>query len=127
MAMACKMYSPVVTVKIPATTTHRQPPGTVARVALSGMSSRASQGSNGLSTIFQDGYDAFATLDIDRDGLADVLYTRGNSGEYDGLFWLRQERSEKPQAVFTSARDEDSRALPLPDSFMSKVVNWVLR
>jgi hypothetical protein len=71
-------------------------------------------------------YDAFAAMDVDRDGLLDVLYTRGNSGEYDGLYWLRQQRSEKPQAVFTSTRDEDSRALPLPDSIMSTVVNWFL-
>ena len=72
-------------------------------------------------------YDAFAAVDIDRDGLLDVLYTRGNSGEYDGLYWLRQERSENPQAVFTPTRDNESRALPLPDSFISRVVNWILR
>ena len=72
-------------------------------------------------------YDAFAAIDIDRDGLLDVLYTRGNSGEYDGLYWLRQKRSESPQPVFTPAHDSESRALPLPDSFLSKLINWVLK
>jgi hypothetical protein len=66
-------------------------------------------------------------IDLDGDGLLDVLYTRGNSGEYDGLYWLRQERSESPQAVFTPAREKESRALPLPDSFLSRAVNWILR
>jgi hypothetical protein len=72
-------------------------------------------------------YDAFYFLDVDGDGLDDVMSTRGNSGEYDGLFWLKQQRSQQPQPAFTPAREVDSRSLPLPDGFVTKFVHWLLQ
>ena len=72
-------------------------------------------------------FDAFYFLDVDGDGLDDVIATRGNSGEYDGLFWLQQQRSQQPQPVFTPAREEDSRSLPLPYGLLTKFVHWLLQ
>ena len=59
-------------------------------------------------------YDGFIPLDMDGDGDVDLVSTRGNSGTYDGVFWLEQLRTPAPQKAFTPARSEDSRALPLP-------------
>ena len=50
----------------------------------------------------------------DIDGDADVLGTRGNSEPYDGVIWLEQIRSSKPQQTFTPARIIDSQQLALP-------------
>lgn len=59
-------------------------------------------------------YDDFVARDLDGDGDVDFVATRGNSGEYDGVFWLEQRRSTAPQPAFVADRLEDSRALPLP-------------
>jgi len=59
-------------------------------------------------------YDQFIARDMDGDGDADLVGTRGNSGRFDGVFWLEQVRSDGPRAAFIPARSEDSRALPLP-------------
>ena len=59
-------------------------------------------------------YDAFIPRDMDGDDDIDFVATRGNSGIYDGVFWLEQVRTDKPAAAFTPARSEESRALPLP-------------
>jgi hypothetical protein len=59
-------------------------------------------------------YDGFIPRDMDGDGDVDLVSTRGNSGVYDGVFWLEQMRTPAPQKAFTPARGEDSRALPLP-------------
>jgi len=59
-------------------------------------------------------YDAFIPQDMDGDGDVDFVATRGNSGPYDGVFWLEQVRTAEPERAFTPARAEDSRALPLP-------------
>lgn len=59
-------------------------------------------------------YDAFIPQDMDGDGDIDFIATRGNSGAYDGVFWLEQVRADKPVNAFTPARKEDSRTLPLP-------------
>jgi hypothetical protein len=72
-------------------------------------------------------YDAFYFLDIDKDGLDDVLATRGNSGEFDGLFWLKQERSIDAQVSFAPAREADSRALALADDLLSRFAHWLLQ
>ena len=72
-------------------------------------------------------YDAFYILDIDKDGLDDVLATRGNSGEFDGLFWLKQERSIDAQVSFAPAREADSRALALADDLLSRFAHWLLQ
>ncbi|MGB3625367.1 MAG: VCBS repeat-containing protein [Henriciella sp.] len=63
-------------------------------------------------------YDGFVPLDMDGDGDTDLVSTRGNSGEYDGVFWLEQVRSQTARPAFTPARSQESRALPLPPS------NW---
>jgi hypothetical protein len=60
-------------------------------------------------------YDQYISHDMDNDGDIDLVATRGNSGEYDGVFWLEQRRSETPMPVFTPAREHDSDQLPLPD------------
>jgi len=59
-------------------------------------------------------YDGFIPRDMDGDGDVDLVSTRGNSGVYDGVFWLEQVRTPAPQKAFTAARSEDSRALALP-------------
>lgn len=64
-------------------------------------------------------YDGFIPVDMDADGDIDFVATRGNSGLYDGVFWLEQVRTAEPEAAFTPARAEDSRALPLPPD------NWI--
>ena len=60
-------------------------------------------------------YDQYISYDMDDDGDIDLIATRGNSGEYDGVFWLEQRRSKTPIPVFTPAREHDSLQLPLPD------------
>jgi len=64
-------------------------------------------------------YDGFIPCDMDRDGDIDLVATRGNSGEFDGLFWLEQVRSESPRKAFSPARTKESRSLPLPPN------NWL--
>jgi hypothetical protein len=59
-------------------------------------------------------YDAFVPRDMDGDGDIDLIATRGNSGDLDGVFWLEQIRADAPQPALTLARKVDSRALPLP-------------
>jgi len=53
-------------------------------------------------------FDKFIARDMDGDGDVDFLGTRGNSGPYDGLFWLEQVRSKEPRAAFTPARAAES-------------------
>lgn len=64
-------------------------------------------------------YDGFIPRDLDGDGDMDLIATRGNSGEFDGVFWLEQVRTDEPMAVFTAARSDESRPLPLPPE------NWL--
>ena len=59
-------------------------------------------------------YDMFVARDMDADGDIDFVATRGNSGRFDGVFWLEQRRSMEPVVVFTGAHADDSRSLPLP-------------
>jgi hypothetical protein len=59
-------------------------------------------------------FDKFVAYDVDRDGDIDFLSTRGNSGEYDGVFWLEQLRTDEPAENFRPARVVDSPELPLP-------------
>lgn len=59
-------------------------------------------------------FDQFVTQDMDGDGDLDFVSTRGNSGRYDGVFWLEQRRSAMPVRAFEQAREEDSAELPLP-------------
>ncbi len=64
-------------------------------------------------------YDMFVSRDVDGDGDIDLISTRGNSGQYDGVFWLEQVRTKVPTSSFTPARAVESRALPLPPA------NWL--
>ena len=64
-------------------------------------------------------FDMFASRDVDGDGDIDLISTRGNSGQYDGVFWLEQVRTKVPARSFTPARAVESRALPLPPD------NWL--
>lgn len=64
-------------------------------------------------------FDGFIPRDLDHDGDLDLIATRGNSGDNDGIFWLEQIRSTEPVKVFTRARENDSQALPLPPE------NWI--
>ncbi|MCB1644087.1 MAG: VCBS repeat-containing protein [Pseudomonadales bacterium] len=58
-------------------------------------------------------YDEFIARDMDGDGDTDFVATRGNSGIYDGVFWLEQVRTLSPQPAFRAARSSDSRQMPL--------------
>jgi FG-GAP-like repeat len=59
-------------------------------------------------------FDKFIARDMDDDGDLDFVSTRGNSGSYDGVFWLEQRRAIEPQPAFVPARREDSPERPLP-------------
>ena len=59
-------------------------------------------------------FDEFIVLDMDQDGDSDLVATRGNSGRYDGVFWLEQVRTAEPRRSFFPARESESRHLPLP-------------
>jgi hypothetical protein len=59
-------------------------------------------------------YDGFIARDLDADGDLDIVATRGNSGRFDGVFWLEQFRPRATYRAFTPAREADSSALPLP-------------
>jgi hypothetical protein len=59
-------------------------------------------------------FDKFIARDMDGDGDVDFLGTRGNSGPYDGLFWLEQVRNPEPRRAFTPARAHESPEIPLP-------------
>ena len=61
-------------------------------------------------------FDKFVPHDLDGDGDIDFVSTRGNSGRYDGVFWLEQIRSPTPRRAFEPARAIDSPEVPLPDS-----------
>ncbi len=58
-------------------------------------------------------FDQFIARDMDGDGDLDFVATRGNSAEYDGVFWLEQVRTRIPVAAFEQARDEESEQMPL--------------
>jgi len=79
------------------------------------------QGNNGENWIRHDFsrrergmFDKFIPYDIDNDGDLDFFTTRGNSGEYDGVLWLEQLRTEEPVQAFISAFEVDSPEIPLP-------------
>ena len=59
-------------------------------------------------------FDKFIAHDMDGDGDADFVGTRGNSYPYDGVFWLEQVRSVAPAQRFTKARALDSEEVGLP-------------
>jgi FG-GAP-like repeat len=58
-------------------------------------------------------FDKFVAKDMDGDGDLDFASTRGNSGPYDGVFWIEQIRSEVPIPAFTHARATDSPEVAL--------------
>ena len=59
-------------------------------------------------------FDKFLTKDLDSDGDIDIIGTRGNSQNLDGVFWLEQIRTKSPVRAFSPARTEDSKSMPLP-------------
>jgi hypothetical protein len=59
-------------------------------------------------------FDKFVPRDLDGDGDIDFVSTRGNSGDYDGVFWLEQVRGTAPRPAFERARAIDSPEIPLP-------------
>jgi len=59
-------------------------------------------------------FDKFVAQDMDGDGDIDFVSTRGNSNPYDGVFWLEQVRTKKPEAAFQRAREVDSAEASLP-------------
>ena len=59
-------------------------------------------------------FDLFVVHDMNGDGLLDIVTTRGNSGEYDGVIWLEQVRTKKAEAAFRPARKKDSPEVALP-------------
>ena len=59
-------------------------------------------------------FDSFAARDMDGDGDVDFVGTRGNSAQFDGVFWLEQVRTDEPVAAFDQAREVESEQMPLP-------------
>ena len=59
-------------------------------------------------------YDGFVARDMDGDGDIDFVGTRGNSGNFDGVFWMEQVRTREPRKAFTPARVKESEQMPLP-------------
>lgn len=64
-------------------------------------------------------YDMFQSKDLDGDGDIDIVAPRGNSGSFDGAFWLEQIRTSEPGPAMKPARQSESRHLPLPPD------NWL--
>lgn len=61
-------------------------------------------------------FDQFLARDMDDDGDIDFVGTRGNSGAYDGVFWLEQQTTRVPPIIFQPSRPDGSPEVPLPDS-----------
>jgi hypothetical protein len=59
-------------------------------------------------------FDDFVARDLDGDGDVDFVGTRGNSTEFDGVFWIEQRRSRKTVRRFLPARGRESAPRPLP-------------
>ena len=60
-------------------------------------------------------FDGFVARDAGGDGDLDFYATRGNSGKYDGVFWLEQLSSDAAAVRFRPAREDgESQAMPLP-------------
>ena len=59
-------------------------------------------------------FDSFVASDLDGDGDIDFAGTRGNTAEFDGVYWLEQVRSSEPVAAFDQAREVESEQMPLP-------------
>ncbi len=59
-------------------------------------------------------FDELIARDLDRDGDVDFIGTRGNSGTFDGVFWLEQTHSSDTVRNFLPARLIDSGAVALP-------------
>ena len=59
-------------------------------------------------------FDMFTAHDMDADGDMDFVGTRGNSGAFDGVFWLEQVRSEQQVTRFERARPSESPEFPAP-------------
>ena len=59
-------------------------------------------------------FDKFVSRDLDGDGDADFVGTRGNSVPWDGVYWLEQVRTDQPSPSFERAREKDSEEIPLP-------------
>ena len=59
-------------------------------------------------------FDKFIAKDLDADGDIDIVGTRGNSQNLDGVFWLEQIRTKSPVRTVKSARSDDSQSVPLP-------------
>ena len=59
-------------------------------------------------------FDEFVPMDLDDDGDLDLVATRGNSAQFDGVFWLEQVRTEAPVASFRPARAAESQHMSLP-------------
>ena len=59
-------------------------------------------------------FDSFVARDLDGDGDVDFAGTRGNSADFDGVYWLEQVRTAEPVAAFDQAREAESEQMPLP-------------
>lgn len=59
-------------------------------------------------------FDMFIARDMDGDGDMDFAGTRGNSGPFDGVFWLEQVRSADQVTRFSRARASESPEFPAP-------------
>ena len=59
-------------------------------------------------------FDMYISRDLDRHGTMGRISPSGNSGDYDGVFWLEQVDPKAPVPSFTPARAIESPALPLP-------------
>lgn len=59
-------------------------------------------------------FDQFIARDMDHDGDVDFVGTRGNSGPFDGVFWLEQVRADEQITRFQRARAAESPEYPAP-------------
>jgi hypothetical protein len=66
-------------------------------------------------------FDKFVAIDMDNDGDTDFVSTRGNSGIFDGVFWLEQVRTSVPNKAFAGARANESKSMPLPTQRAARV------
>jgi hypothetical protein len=71
-------------------------------------------------------YDVMVPRDLNGDGLIDFVGTRGNSGVFDGVIWIEQQRSKSSKPRFAGARSAESRQLAAIPGWIRALARFIL-
>ena len=66
-------------------------------------------------------FDMFVARDLDKDGDVDFVSTRGNSGPYDGVFWLEQVRTNDRYRCSIARAKVTARRCRCPSSIFRRI------